>query len=91
MTGGGGGIGFSFARLCHEKGARVLIGDLKLTSEAEQYVSKAKNSEVAFQKCDVSSWDDLHNLISTSVEKLSAVPDVYAPVVRFREQSSEVR
>jgi NAD(P)-dependent dehydrogenase (short-subunit alcohol dehydrogenase family) len=81
VTGGGSGIGFSFAKQCHSKGARVLIGDLKLTKEADEYVSKAKDSEIAFKKCDVSSWDDLHNLISVSVKKFSAVPDVYAPVV----------
>lgn len=59
----------------------MLIGDLKLTKEAEEYVSQASSSDIAFEKCDVSSWDDLHNLISVSVEKFSAVPDVYAPVV----------
>ena len=73
MTGGGSGIGFAFAKACHAKGARVLIGDLKLTSEAEEYVSKASKSEFGFQKCDVSSWDDLHNLISASVELFGQV------------------
>ena len=60
----------------------MLIGDLKLTTEANEYVSNASGSEVIFEKCDVSSWNDLHNLISVSVEKFSAVPDVYAPIVR---------
>lgn len=73
ITGGGSGIGFAFAKACHLKGARVLIGDLKLTSDAEEYISKSSNSEVRFQKCDVSSWDDLHDLISASVEKFGQV------------------
>ena len=60
----------------------MLVGDLKLTKEAEEYVSNASGSDITFEKCDVSSWDDLHNLISVSVKKFSAVPDVYAPVVR---------
>jgi hypothetical protein len=81
VTGGGSGIGFAFAKACHETGARVLIGDLKLTDEADQYVSKVKDSTLVFQQCDVSSWDDLHELITTSVKKFSAVPDVYAPIV----------
>jgi NAD(P)-dependent dehydrogenase (short-subunit alcohol dehydrogenase family) len=80
VTGGGSGIGFAFAKLCHSKGARVLLGDLKLTKEAEEYAAKDK-SNIAFEKCDVTSWDDLHNLISASVKKFGSVPDVYAPVV----------
>ena len=81
ITGAGGGIGFALAKLCHTKGARVLIGDLKLTKEAEDYISTASSSDIVFEKCDVTSWDDLHNLISVSVERFGTVPDVYAPVV----------
>lgn len=49
-----------------------MIGDLKLTSEAEEYVG-ASNGDIVFQKCDVSLWDDLHNLITASVEKFGQV------------------
>ncbi|KAK3723225.1 hypothetical protein LTR37_001948 [Vermiconidia calcicola] len=77
VTGGGSGIGFAFAKACHSKGARIVIGDLKLTDEAEQYVSKASD-EIVFQKCDVTSWDDLHDLISFSVEKFQAA-GIYEP------------
>jgi NAD(P)-dependent dehydrogenase (short-subunit alcohol dehydrogenase family) len=58
----------------------VLLADLKLTKEAEEYTAKDK-SNIAFEKCDVTSWDDLHNLITASVKKFGSVPDVYAPVV----------
>ena len=60
----------------------MLVGDLKLTKEAEDYISKASSSDIVFEKCEVTSWDDLHNLISVSVKKFGAVPDVYAPIVR---------
>lgn len=73
------GIGYALARLCHEKGARVLIGDLKLVPEAEKYVSQAAKGEVIFQHCDVTSWQSLHALISAAVEKFGEVPDVYVP------------
>ncbi|KAK0865528.1 hypothetical protein LTS02_005330 [Friedmanniomyces endolithicus] len=65
--------------LCHSKGARVLVGDLKLTKEAEEYISQTSDHNVAFVECDVSSWKSLHNLITASVDKFSDVPDVYVP------------
>ncbi|KAK0278778.1 hypothetical protein LTR35_009043 [Friedmanniomyces endolithicus] len=79
ITGGGSGIAFALVKLCHSKGARVLVGDLKLTKEAEEYVSQTSGHNVAFAECDVSSWKSLHNLITASVDKFSDVPDVYVP------------
>lgn len=72
VTGGGSGIGFAFVKACHSKGARAVIGDLKLTSEAEEYVAASKG-DVVFQKCDVSLWNDLHDLISASVKEFGQV------------------
>lgn len=51
----------------------MIVGDLKLTSEADEYISKASQPEIFFQKCDVSEWDDLHSLISMSVDKFGSV------------------
>ncbi|KIV87597.1 hypothetical protein PV11_03131 [Exophiala sideris] len=80
VTGGGSGIGFTFARICHEKGARVIIGDLKLTQEAKDYLASKDKSEIFHESCDVTSWKSLHNLITASVKTFGDVPDVYAPV-----------
>jgi short-subunit dehydrogenase involved in D-alanine esterification of teichoic acids len=73
------GIGLALAKLCHSHGARVLVGDLKLVPEAQKFVDSTPGSEVAFQKCDVSSWASLHELITTSVRQFGIVPDVYVP------------
>jgi len=80
VTGGGSGIGFAFAKLCHSHGASVLIGDLKLTGEAEEYVRQVSDQHFAFEHCDVSSWASLRNLISASIKTFGEVPDIYAPV-----------
>jgi NAD(P)-dependent dehydrogenase (short-subunit alcohol dehydrogenase family) len=54
-----------------------MIGDLKLTPEAEAFVSKAGPDRVGFQLCDVSKWDQLQKLVATSEEKYGDVPDVW--------------
>lgn len=83
ITGGGSGIGLSFAKQFHAKGGRVLIGDLKLTPEAEAFLHATEASprpgSVVFQACDVTRWQDLRALISASVRELGDVPDVYCP------------
>lgn len=66
-------------KLCHSKGAKVLIGDLKLTTEADEFIKKTGDGSVAFTQCDVSDWKALRKLITTSVEKFGEVPDVYCP------------
>lgn len=78
--------GFAFARLCHQRGAKVLIGDLKLVEAAEQYLASA--SDILFQHCDVTNWQSLHDLISWSVEKFGDVPDVYVPSAGLFEPPS---
>ncbi|KAI5367751.1 Putative short-chain dehydrogenase/reductase SDR, NAD(P)-binding domain superfamily [Septoria linicola] len=85
ITGGGSGIGFAFARLCHEHGAKVLIGDLSLVSQAKDFAASSDN--IFFQKCDVTNWQDLHDLISASVERFGSVPDVYVPSAGVFEPS----
>lgn len=82
ITGGGSGIGLSFAKLFHARGGRVLIGDLKLTSVAEDFMHTTEvdsPGSVIFRKCDVTDWKDLHSLISTSMQEFGEAPDVYCP------------
>lgn len=78
VTGGGSGIGLSYAKQFHAKGGRVIIGDLKLTAEAASFVDSAQPSgSVIFRPCDVLKWSDLHALVSASVTAWDEVPDVY--------------
>jgi NAD(P)-dependent dehydrogenase (short-subunit alcohol dehydrogenase family) len=80
VTGGGSGINLAFAKLAVQHGARVLIGDLKLTPEGEAFIaSQASSSRRAaiFAKCDVTKRADLENLVSVAEKEWGAVPDVY--------------
>ena len=77
ITGGGSGINLSFARLAIDNGARVLIADLKLTKEAEEFVNKAGPRLVVFAKCDVTKRTDLENLAKASQKAFNDTPDVW--------------
>lgn len=90
ITGGGSGIGLAFAQLCQKAGACVILGDLKLTPEAETYISsqpKTDNNNIIFERCDVTSWSSLQNLISASISAFADVPDIYAPVAGVLDPS----
>lgn len=79
ITGGGSGIGLSFVKLCYLKEAKgILIGDLRLTSEADEFI-KTGDGSVVYSQCDVSDWKALRKLITMSVEKFGEVPDIYCP------------
>ena len=82
ITGGGSGIGLALAKACFAKGAKVLIGDLSLRPEAQEFVHGAN---LAFTKCDVTSWKDLRSLVDKSIEIFGDVPDVYCPVAGIFE------
>ena len=85
ITGGGSGIGLAFAKLCLSASTRVIIGDLNLTDEARELFASAGTSRLINRKCDVTSWSNLHSLITASVEAFGEVPDVYAPVAGIFE------
>ncbi|KAK2735050.1 hypothetical protein FQN55_002295 [Onygenales sp. PD_40] len=85
VTGGGSGIGLSFVQHALSLNAKVLIGDLKLTPAAEELISSSSSSNnnniavVSFVKCDVAKWDELQNLIDSSMKIFGDLPDVYVP------------
>ena len=65
-------------QLCRQaaaKGARIIIADLRLIPEAQQFVDSS--DAVIFQRCDVRNWAELQALIQLSQDKWNDVPDVY--------------
>jgi len=80
VTGGGSGINLAFVKLALQSGAKVLVADLKPTTDAAETI-KASNGSAAFMKCDVSKWADLES-IPSEVEKAfgkGSVADVWVP------------
>ncbi|KAH8886615.1 NAD(P)-binding protein [Thozetella sp. PMI_491] len=76
ITGGGSGIGLSYAQLAHEHGAKgILIGDLRLTEEAQRFVDAHDN--VVFQECDVIKWAELQGIIDAAKAAFGEIPDVF--------------
>jgi NAD(P)-dependent dehydrogenase (short-subunit alcohol dehydrogenase family) len=55
----------------------MIIGDLRLTQEAKEFVSRVGRDRIVFQPCDVAKWDQLQKLVSTSEVKYKDVPDVW--------------
>ncbi|KAI9833780.1 MAG: hypothetical protein M1819_003513 [Sarea resinae] len=79
ITGGGSGICFSFARQAHAAGAKIIIGDLRLTPEAQAFLDEPTTKDVVYSPCDVTKWNDLQNLVTVAQREFGQVPDVYVP------------
>ncbi|OGM45260.1 hypothetical protein ABOM_006456 [Aspergillus bombycis] len=75
ITGGASGIGFALAKLALESNAKVIIADLKPSSESTRLVKDHENAH--FLKCDVTRWDDLALIMPFSESKLGDVPDIF--------------
>ncbi|KAL4902163.1 hypothetical protein BDW74DRAFT_169662 [Aspergillus multicolor] len=88
VTGGGSGIGLAFSKLLQTKGARVLIADLRLSSEAESWLATYNTGgQVVFQHCDVTNWAHLENLPVKVKELWGSVPDIWVPGAGIFEPS----
>ncbi|PYH30895.1 15-hydroxyprostaglandin dehydrogenase [Aspergillus neoniger CBS 115656] len=85
VTGGGSGIGLQLCRQAAAKGARIIIADLCLIPEAQQFVDSS--DAVIFQRCDVRKWAELQALIQLSQDKWNDVPDVYVASAAIFEPS----
>ncbi|OJJ03395.1 hypothetical protein ASPVEDRAFT_84843 [Aspergillus versicolor CBS 583.65] len=80
VTGGGSGIGLAFSRLLQTRGVRVLIADLKLSPEAQNWVEcNACTPKAVFQHCDVTNWAHLESLPAKAKELWGSVSDIWVP------------
>ena len=72
------GINLEFAKLCHERNCQVIIGDVRLTPEAEEWVATTKEStpKVLYQQTDVAKWDQLQDLMNAAEKRIGNVPDL---------------
>jgi len=71
------GIGLTFVKNILDRGAKVIIADLRLHSDASKVGITSATPNVYFQTCDVAKWDQLENLIKISENEFGDVPDIY--------------
>ena len=76
ITGGAGLIGSAFSKACAEYGANVVIADIgeeKANELTEQIKKETWNSNIFFQKCDITNTNDIQNLIDTTLNKFEEI------------------
>lgn len=60
----------------HEIGSRIIVADLKTTSDFDDFA--AGKSNILYIECDVTKWADFTKLFKACEEKWNDVPDAYA-------------
>ncbi|KAF2091377.1 NAD(P)-binding protein [Saccharata proteae CBS 121410] len=83
VTGGGSGLGLAFSILAHTAGSAILIADIRLTADAENFVNAFPNVE--YQHCDVTKQEDLEALPERATEAFGRTPDVWVPAAGIFE------
>lgn len=71
VTGGGRGIGEATARLFAKHGAKVVIADVE--DKLGELLADALGPSVTFVHCDVSSEEDVENLIESTVSRYGQI------------------
>lgn len=66
------GLGFAYARLLGERGAKVVVSDLNVEDEVMEQLKEA-GAEAVRVKCDVAKMADAQNLIDTAVKNFGRV------------------
>ena len=78
VTGAGSGIGHATALAFAQEGAKVVVSDIdsKMGLSTVEEIKK-NNGEAFFVKCDVSSEEEVKNLVSKTVEKYGRLDCAY--------------
>ncbi|KAK9194086.1 hypothetical protein WN944_004788 [Citrus x changshan-huyou] len=75
ITGGASGIGAAAAKLFHENGAKVVIADVQ--DNLGQALACKLGEDVCYIHCDVTSEDEITNLVDTAVAKYGKLDIMY--------------
>ena len=75
ITGGAGLLGHAFSKACAECGANVVVTDIDERGNelVEQIKKEAKNSNVIFQKCDITNIRGIQDLIDLASKKFKSI------------------
>jgi NAD(P)-dependent dehydrogenase (short-subunit alcohol dehydrogenase family) len=69
------GIGLALTQQAHSVGAKVLVADLKTTSDFDTFASGKDN--ILYIQSDVTKWSDFTKLFDACEKRWDDVPDAY--------------
>lgn len=76
ITGGAGQLGSSFSEECARAGANVIVVDIneeKGSELVEKLIKKTGNKKIIYQNCDITSIENIKNLIDISLKKFGKI------------------
>ncbi|KAJ5433495.1 uncharacterized protein N7458_012651 [Penicillium daleae] len=91
ITGGGSGIGLSFAKALYDNGCSVLLADLTLHASAQDWLQSIESQpspKVRFHKTDVTDWRHLELAFDAFDKEFGGTPDIIVPGAGVYEPSS---
>ncbi len=77
------GINFEFAKALYEKGCSVVLADLALRPESQEFVDavskRPDGAKAVFHRTDVTDWNQLEEVFDVAERVCGAVPTVVCP------------